>query len=166
MNYKFNVDKWVEAILPSVLMLNNRLKILQAHLKPLQTLTNEFNLLRDGINFKTKYNCQQKVLAALLNRLFDPVHKRIRIITSSDVKGLYYQFYASEINPDIKYSYFASEANPGTQLYSYYYSEFTGGYRFIVRIPNALNTPETITAIKGWVNYYRFESLNFTIEII
>ena len=105
MRYGFNSDKFVNSYLPAVLRLTNRVKLFQSFLKPVENLVADFNSFRQEIIFKTKYSCQQKSLTALLNKKFDDTHSRIRIVTASDIKPIWYSYNSNEINPNPAFSF-------------------------------------------------------------
>lgn len=165
MRFSLNIERFVNQILPFILRKGNRVKLFQSLLKPVQTLFNEFMAFRAEVIFKTKYSSQQKSLSALLNKKFDGVHRRIRIITATDLKTVFYRYNSDEVNPAPAYSFNSDEANPFLK-FSYNSNELNNPYRFIVRIPADCNTNEIKAQIKSWVDYYRFSSMNFIFQVI
>ncbi len=165
MRYSLNIDRFVKQILPFILRKVNRVKLFQSILKPIEILVNGFNNFRIDILFKTQYSSQQKSLKALLNKKFDSLHERITIVTANDLKPVYYSYDSGEVNPSLAYSYGSGEVNPHPK-FSYNSTELANPFSFIVRIPVDCNTDEIKTQIKGWVDYYRFSSMNFIFQVI
>lgn len=141
------------------------MKLYLSLLEPTRTLYNEFIEFKREVDFKTQYSCQQKSLESLLNKKFDPVLKRIKIITSSDLKEIYYSFNSGEVNPSLIYSNFSSEVI-STPRYSFNSEELTNSFRFVVRIPSALDEDSIKAQMKAWVDYYRFQSFNFKFLVV
>jgi hypothetical protein len=165
MKYGFNLNKLVDLLLPFWLRKPNRVKLYISLMEPVRSLYNEFIEFKREVDFKTQYSCQQKSLESLLNKKFDPVLKRIKIITSSDLKEIYYSFNSGEVNPSLIHGKFSSEVI-STPRYSFNSEELTSSFRFVVRIPSALDEDSTKAQMKAWVNYYRFQSFNFKFLVV
>lgn len=165
MKYSFNLQKLVNLILPFWIRKPNRVKLFISIFWPLQSLFNEFADFKTEMDFRTQYNCQQKSLESLLNKRYDPVLKRIRIITTSDLKAIYYSFNSTEINPNLGYSRFSSEIIVSPR-YIFNAEELSSSVRFVVRIPAALDNETVKSQMKSWVDYYRFQSFNFKFLVV
>lgn len=173
MKYDLNIPKLIEVLLPPLLRGVNRIKLLASLTISLDYLYNgkfdsDGNLIEAGfiqykkeIEFKTKYNCQQGVLAHLLNELFDPIHERIRIQTTSDIVPSTYMRQSGEAVTDLTYMRVAGETTI-EKAYMRRVGEIGDSYRFIVYVPTALTNKET--EIKAWVDYYRFASKKYKIQ--
>ena len=165
MNYNWDIVKWIKLVLGS-LWRTNRALLMKCLLQPIIRMYNEFIAVMDDINNRTKYNSSQKVLTALLNKLFDPTLKRIYIDTVADDTTVYYQPLSTETPVGyemIRQVNIADGITTGIQ-YELNIAEFVTIVDFIVYVPAALTAQQsTITA---WVNYYRFASLTFKIILI
>ncbi len=158
MTYIFDIDKFVNDVLPPVWRNDFTRSWLKALLIPFLTLYNEFVATSIALDFRIKYSSQQKVLASLLNKLFDPSQNRIRVQTDSDELIDVVTYYESEGEPPI-FTYYESEGKP--PLYTYYGTEYDTNGGFTVYVPVSLAGNEA--AIRAWVNYYKYASTKFKI---
>lgn len=167
MNYAFDIEKWLNLVLSYFYRKTNIIKFLKALLTGVQTTHTNFIAYRAEILFKASYSCQQKSLAALLNKIFaaDLGGELFSLQTTSDIKPKYYHPLGSDGSAltDPLYAGLGSELN--TQpLYAGFGSEYNESISFIVYAPSGCAAREA--EIKSWVNYYRFESKDFKIIYI
>ena len=157
MNYSWNIFNWLNRYLVNFQAKSVQLAWLRSLLKPVQELHDKFIQFNTNINQITKYNSQQKVFAALLNKIFDNDLKRIRIVTSSEFKPRTYIFYKSEAKPLVKI-YYKSEDMP---RFIYSKSEILINSTFIVYAPQSIDVNES--RLKAFVNLYKLANTNYTI---
>lgn len=167
MNYSFDSEKWLNQVLGFHYRKFRLIKWLNAIIAPIQSLHNNFLLFRSDILFKKSYTCQQKSLAALLNRVFKDNlgGKYFNIVTTSEVKKKYYHPIASDgsgLADNIFYG-LSDEPSP-FQLYYGLADDYNDSTSFIVYTPTGCAA--RIAEVKAWVNYYRFASKDFKIVYI
>jgi len=165
MNYNWDIVKWIKLVLGS-LWKPNRALLIKCLLQPIIRMYNEFIILIDDINNRTRYNSSQKALTSLLNKLFDPTLKRIYIDTVADEYQVYYQPIIGESLGDMVplYQPIIADTDTPAPLYQLNIAEYILIVDFIVYVPTSLAAQEG--NIKAWVNYYRFASLTFKIIYI
>src|SRR3989337_2848328 len=116
MNYDWDIRDWVERNLRSFFRRAFWIAWFYALLKPVEDLHVLFKAWSDETDFNTKYSSQQIVLAHLLNDLYDPTNRLIRVETVSDGKDKVKLWYKAESQPPT-YTYFAAEAEPPAHIW-------------------------------------------------
>lgn len=167
MIYTFEIEQFINLTIASRFRRLKVVKFLTALLSPLQTLYNNFIAYKDEITFKTNYSCQQRSLAALLNKIFaaEIGIKKFRIESFEDIKPKYYKPLGSDNSglADPIYTGLGSEPN-SSPLYFGFGNEYSSPATFIVYAPIEVYSKEN--QIISWVNYYRFGSKTFKIVYI
>lgn len=148
LNFNFNISSWINKILPLQRKTTVNISWLNALLTPLKTAQTDLETLYADLDFKVKFTAQQRVLASLLNKLFDPTDKRIRIATISDLLPEVLVYFDNE-SPDGHLLYFDSESADGPFIN---FDSEENEYDFIVYVPTALTADEE--KIKAWVRLY------------
>jgi hypothetical protein len=133
-------------------------------LHPMKLLHLDFLNFRQKCLYRIQHNSQICYMEAMLNDLFDPSLRRIRIVNVTFLEPIY--FYEPEENRDV-YFY---EPEEGRDVYFREEEDFAGdGVDFLVCVPPDLQ-PQTeaatmayITRMSGEVEYYKLYSKNFKI---
>ncbi len=159
MIYLWNIKDWIERILPYFLRNAVSVAWLYVLIKPVETLHGLFLTVAAELDYKLKYTSQQKVLAALLNNVFDDTLRRIYIITNSDGSPVYYIYKIVEGEPPL-YVYKTTES--ASPRYVYTIPEQTASGQFTVYVPTALSASESLIIAR--VNYYKLAGTSFTIK--
>lgn len=158
MNYSWDIREWIERF-------DWRLKAMAVHiawiyalLKPIKDKHDELLLVNADIDLKVRYNSQQKVFAALLNKLFDDTLQRIRVVTGIDSHTPYYIYSVADgATPRFLYS----EADAGEPA-TYLYPKPSGAVAsFKVYAPASLAADET--RLKAWIDYYKLADKTYVI---
>lgn len=164
MNYSLDTNLFVRLVVSPLLKGVNRLKVLDSIAEPFKNFLNDFAAFRAETDLKVQYSSSQLSLQTLLNKLFDNTLERIRIETTTDIIPVEYDYLTDETAPLATYYFLFGETAP--LEFDYLGAEIlANAYSFEVRVPAALNTPETISKIAAWVNYYRLTSKTFIIKI-
>jgi hypothetical protein len=158
MNYDWDIRDWVERNLRSFFRRAFAIAWFYALLKPLEDMHAEFKSQSDEIDFNTKYSSQQIVLAHLLNDLYDPTNRLIRVETVSDgkIQPVFYQ--PSENKP--VYFYQPSEGNP---VYFWQPEEIYDGINFRVMVPTALSAD--VPKITARVRMYALAGMRWEVVL-
>ncbi|KAB2918675.1 MAG: hypothetical protein F9K23_00630 [Bacteroidetes bacterium] len=159
MIYLWNIRDWIERVLPYFLRDAKNIAWLYVLLNPVETLHGFFLSTAGELDYKLKYNSQQKVLAALLNNVFDDTLRRIYIVTNSDGSPVYYLYKIVEGEPPL-YVYKTSES--ASPRYVYTIPEQIVSGQFTVYVPAALSVSESLIIAR--VNYYKLAGTTFTIK--
>lgn len=149
-NYSWNIANWVPRMLPLKRRTEFTIAWLVACLSGVQVLVNDFSTKCQEWDFRVLYNSQQKVLSALLNKLFDATSKRIRVETIADIIPPMIVYHDSEL-PEAPVVYFDSESAPMDVIINHD-SESASALDFRVFVPSALSGLEE--QIKAWINRY------------
>lgn len=157
-SYSWNIENWITRYLRKKRRTTINIAWIKTLLSPLQEKADEFAAKTIDFDFRIKYNSQQKVLESLLNTLFDPSLKRIRIVTTTDIMPPVIIYDDTE-NPDHAIIYDESEAIDGPILYDQ--DEIDANYDFRIMAPAALSGQES--KILAWVERYRIGSKKYTI---
>lgn len=157
-DYSWDIESWINRRLHKKRRTVKHIAWLNALLSPLQTIANEFSSKCQEWDFRIKYSSQQKVLASLLNKIFDPSLARIRVVTITDLMPPVILYDDIE-NPDHPIVYDEDEGIQGPILYDE--DEMDSAYDFKVIVPASLSGSEN--RIRAWVERYRIGSKNYTI---
>lgn len=167
MIYDWDIEKWLKQLVGFHFRRPNTLLLLNALLAPVKTLVSEFNTYRKIILWRAGYNCQQRSLKALLNRVFEDTRagRSFQILTNSDLKPKYYEPLGEDESglTDPLYAGLSTEANI-TPIYVGFGYEYNSSISFTVYAPIECINQEA--EIKAWVAYYRFTSKDFRITYI
>ena len=161
-DYAWNIENWIPKRLPLKRRTAITIAWLKACLSGVQSLAYQFNVKCQEWDFRVKYNSQQKVLASLLNKLFDPTSKRIRVETISDLTHPVVLYFDSEI-PEASDIYFDSETDPEDDILTFI-SEDAAQKDFRVFVPTALSSSEE--QIKAWIRRYILADKQYEIIYI
>lgn len=161
-DYSWNIGAWIPRRLPFKRRTDITISWLKAQLAPLQEKADEFAAKCTDWDFRVKYNSQQKVLASLLNKLFDPTSKRIRVETVSDLIGAVVLFHDTEL-PEASVIYHDSETEPVPVIINHD-SETAAAVDFRVFVPTSLTGDED--RIRAWINQYKLADKQYEIIYI
>ncbi len=161
-DYSWNIENWVPRRLPFKRRTTITIAWLVALLTGVQTVANEFAFKCQEWDFRVMYNSQQKVLASLLNKLFDTAAKRIRVETIADLFEPVIMYYKSEL-PETPVIYYKSEGMPNPPII-YYKSEIAAQLDFRVFVPTSLSGIEE--QIRSWINRYNLADKQYEIVYI
>jgi hypothetical protein len=164
MNYIWNMTKWVTMQLPTLLRKPKRTAFIVSILAPIKrtdieggdtdkSLYAQFMAFREFVSLRVNYNSQQGSLVVLLNKLFDPALKRIRLNTINDTKEISYAF-GDEVLPGFELIY-ANSTPP------HYAVDGTAIYDGEILVPIELQGKEA--EIRAWVSYHIFLDKNYKI---
>ncbi len=158
MNYNYNISTWITRNLPQLRKVTSIQVWLSVLLTPLQTLANDFKAVSDDLDNKVKYSGQQKLLAHILNNLFDNSLRRIRIETVSDRYPAVVLWFDSELpeGPIIAHDF---ESYTGPLLV---HDAELSPFNYRVIVPVSLSASET--QIIAWVNRYNTATKTFIIQ--
>jgi len=159
MNYDWDIRDWVERNLRSFFRRAFWIAWFYALLKPVEDLHALFKAWSDETDFNTKYSSQQIVLAHLLNDLYDPTNRLIRVETVSDGKVVPFIKQPAEILPQV-YVYQPSEATP---LYIWQWTELYDGVNFRVMVPTALSAD--VPKITARVRMYALAGMKWEVVL-
>ena len=167
MNYEWNIRSWVRQELPGLKRHAKRTSIIVALLANIkqatgtaETLYKQFTDFMEYCRLRTRYNCQQGSLQALLNKVFDPDYKRIYLVTSSDVLVTTYGRLQGDSDAiPITYGKLAGEAIPTT--YGYLAADYVNAFDGAVHVPVELQPREA--EIKKWIDLNIFLSKTYKI---
>lgn len=150
-------------LLPSIRKPNIKL-LLMAFLQPIMMLHLEFLSYRSGMLYKVRHNSQICSMEAVLNDMFDPNMRRIRIINVSFKEAIY--FYEPEERREV-YHYEITDNKP---VYYRELEELAGeGDDFIVCVPPSLRPLSQVsetaytTRMSGQIDFYKLYSKNYSI---
>jgi hypothetical protein len=85
----FNINWYVEKYLPGFIRKTNNVRAIKALVKPLLSLLTDFYNFRIEMIYRTNLTSQRLSLESHLNKIFDPIQKRILIAHYSD-SGLFF----------------------------------------------------------------------------
>jgi hypothetical protein len=158
--FKIDIAKNVTRLAPPAWRRSFLLAWLEALLKPVATLNQEFITWVAAKRIELTYNGQTIHLERMLNDLYDNTLRRIKIEHSMDTRE--FDYLISEGQPQ-DFDYLISEAAPAR--YDKYQNErvvvFIDGFR--VRFPNALANKES--QIIGRVLRYKTAGIKYEILI-
>lgn len=136
----------------------------KAALKPLEQTHSSFLSFRDDSLYKVRHTSQKVYIEAVLNDIFDPMQRRIRIANTEFKQAVY--FYEPEERREV----FFYEPDENKPVYFYDSSDLAGaGVDFTVLVPPDLQPGTTeaenamLTRMRGLVDYYKLYSKNYNI---
>lgn len=154
MKYVWLIRLWVEQILPAYLRKPKRIALHYVLCAPGEELYDEFNAERERIDGIILHNSQRLSFKSRLNDLFDPISRRIDVITNDDADSkvyiysdttfiypeeLVHIYTDAEIDPDLDIIYGDSEVVSSTDI--------------------TITAPSSLSAIQGemdsWIRFYR-----------
>lgn len=152
MTFNWDINKWVETLIPAPVRKQPLTDYLLAALVPLVYLYGEFMTHRAYLLKKIKFNGQVIVMENLLNDTFDEILRRIRIITIEDLLRKKYIGQVVEAKP--LWIAQPSENQPQYigQLIEY---QNNGGFDFIVEVPMGTYSSAQLIQIKKMTNLYK-----------
>jgi len=156
MRYEWEIRSWVSRTIGWFVRKDALVAWIYSLLIPLENLHLKFIAKNVDLDFRTNYNSQQKVFAALLNNVFGT--ETIRVETSSDLIPPFYVYYKIEAKPK-KYLFFKSESKPSR--FTRFKSESNPSNNFIVYAPASLASDEA--RLRAWINYYKLAGKNYII---
>lgn len=161
MLYEWNTRKWVEDFLNLVVRKPRTVALYHAFIAPASTFFQQFLNFKKDIDRKVKYNGQVIRFEAALNDLFDPVLKRIYIVTNGDQVEVY-TYQRSENKP--KYSRNRTE---GGLITIRSRSEISAGLDadFVVYVPAAIVAANE-QLINAWIKFYKLSTKTYLIKSI
>lgn len=154
--FKLNIKRHVSRTVPPFWRKLFTLSWLEVLLWPVVTLNETFVAWVDQKRIELNYNGQTIILEAMLNDLFDPTERRIRIQHTTSERE--YDYFVSE-GQAADFDYFISEAEPAR--YDYYQSEMVEliieGFR--VSLPMGLMSQED--QIRGNILKYKLATIEY-----
>lgn len=157
-SFNWNIPQWLSKYRRS-LQANGILRsYVLVLLKPIEQLHQQLLDLKADFDLRMRYNSQQMAYAAVLNKIFDPIQKRIRVITGSDALPELYTYFHGETATTL-YTYFDSEVS--TPIYTYFDYENDNDGLIIVFAPLSLQPDEA--RLRGWIQYYKLADKKYQI---
>lgn len=123
------------------------------------TLYNQFTELRNYAALRTRYNCQQGSLQALLNKLFDPSLNRIYLVTAADTLVTNYGSITGDDHTTI---YGKTHGETVPVIYGYTAADYNLLFDGYVYCPVALMPREA--EIRKWVDFNIFLGKTYTVK--
>lgn len=164
MMYNWNVRDWVAQYIKPVLKRVRNVAYIYCLVKPIEVLHGDFLAKKQQIEIRLKYNSQQKVFAATLNNLFDPLG-RITIVTNDDLISRKYIFNRSEVIEPVKQVYIRKRSETGPGVFVYKRSEAALHVSFTVNVPAAI-LPGIEQQLIAEIEYYRLSGKTYKIKAI
>ena len=159
-SYAWNLKNWLWRYLPARRRREDVVALHYALLAPQQQVVTEFANKAAVLDFRIKYSSQQEVLKSLLNKLFDPAEKRIKVQTIGDLAPEVVVYFDAEVELLPQVLYFDNEVDNAPVLY--HDSETDGFADYRVVIPSALSAEEAW--IRAWVARYNLADKIFVIK--
>jgi hypothetical protein len=157
MIYNWNIDIWGQNETPAEIRSEPQVSWIKVLLSGLKNVYNDFMLLRTVIIQQMNGNSQTLVLQNILNDIFDPDLRQIRITTTFNVLSPNYIETWSEINPpSTDNPLWIATAAEYAVVYVGIINEYGRVYDFIVEARDGSLTANQITQLKSTVNKYRF----------
>lgn len=157
MFYHFDIDKWALQTLPPFLRRPVLLALLKAMLCPLKRIYGEFSALKAGADRTLAANAFTGALEHHLNEFLLQPDGTVKISDLIDKNRVYLAF-RDEIADTV---YLGRDGDtfclPSTRPVA-----LKGA--FVISIPEALNTPESIALISREVSFYKYAGTEFTIK--
>ncbi|MCO5253347.1 MAG: hypothetical protein M9892_03160 [Bacteroidetes bacterium] len=161
-SYAWNLKNWLWRYLPSRRRREDVVALHYVFLAPQQQLADDLANRSADWDFRIKYSSQQGVLASLLNRLFDPVEKRIKVQTIADLAPEVVIYHDGEVDPLPQVLYHDGENEDYNSPILYHDSETDGFPDYRVVVPAALSGEED--RIRAWVARYNLADKIFVVE--
>lgn len=165
MEYGINFKAFVTQYLPAIMRKPKRIELHDSFLEPMKELHDKFLQQRERIDYDLKYTSETICVEAKLNELFDPILKRIYIITNDDQIDATYIYGRSEVIQDgeVEWLYGRSETVPADDVvFEFGRDEQQVVNDFTVYVPAAVfaaKLPQLIFEI----NKYKAAGLNYNI---
>ena len=157
--FNVNFHKIQQLLLPVALRQPRLIAYLKVLAKPLITLFNSFTTYRLYVLDAITHTGQVIYLEHLLNKLYDPIGKHIKIIDSTDPRPDKFVFNDAEGQaPIFIYNTIENKA----PVFFYNQHEFDNNNDFIVRVPTYLFS--AMQQIPATVHKYRQAGKRFTIQ--
>ncbi len=154
--FDWDIVVWVKQQLPEDIRQEPLISDFLFRYKPIKVLYDEFIAFRTQILKKMRYNSQTIILRNLLNDMFDPTLRRIKVITTYDIIDALTIYQYNEDDEPYIYTDAELTADPTLpKTYIYQVSELGVLYDFIVEAEAGSLTAEQIVRLKAIVNYYR-----------
>lgn len=159
-NYAWNIRNWLGRIIGRRRNSEEFLSFAFCLLKPVQDLADE--LASESVRWRRNilYSSQQGVLQSLLNQIFDPTEKRIKVVTIADLVPDVIIYHDGEVEPIEQLLYFDVESESSPIVYQDGETDGLADYKIIV--PVLLNSEES--KIVFWVNRYNLADKKYQIE--
>jgi hypothetical protein len=148
--FDLDIDELITQTLPPQLLEQNNIDFHKILSKPTKDLFDTFKAFRDKTLKEMRYNGQTVILENLLNDIFDPNNRGIRIYTSSDVLQPVYIGTPQENEP--LYLGTKAEQEP---VYLGTPGEYVTNYDFVVEVPVGILTSEQENRIKAITQKYK-----------
>lgn len=162
--YNINWNRLAVEMLPIALRKPALLAIVTSMLRPLELLHLDFLNFRAASLYRVRHNSQIVYMESMLNDIFDPWQKRIRIVNTVFKTAI--NFYEPEENKEV----FFFEPTDNKPVIFREQNELSGdGFDFMVFVPPALRpsipSKETamITRMRAEIDYYKLYSKNYNI---
>jgi hypothetical protein len=146
MKYEFDVDKWIQWLLPSVVRRPLMIAWLKALLMPIKAIHNRFYQFKNQTDTSLKTNGQVFILRGLLNDMFDFYARGIELIDGQN-EGQTWVFLEEENKP----------------LYMPVFLTSGEKFDFVVRVPLGLKNKRS--QIEAVLNRYKLPSKKYKIEL-
>lgn len=166
MIYNWIVRVWVQQYISFIIRKPKMAALMYSYVKPVEALHTDFMAKKLEIDRLIKYNSQQKLLASLLNDLFDSTLRRITVVTNDDlIEHTYISRRAETVDPlERVYAYRRSEP-PAQKVFVYRRNETDAYADFAVNVPAAL-LPTIQAALRSRVDYYKTAGKTYKINAI
>jgi hypothetical protein len=168
MQYGINFKALINQYLPPLLRKPVRLSLYDSFCQPLKDLHDEFLQLIETIDYDLKYTSETICIEAKLNELFDPILKRIYIITNDDLVDATYIYGRSEViqEGEVEWLYSRSETVPADDvIYEFGRDEEQIINDFTVHVPSSVLSSSEPKLIFE-TNKYKAAGLQYNIVTI
>lgn len=142
MKIGFDIDAFAGQYLPPILRTPIRQAWLCSLLAPLRAMWGQYDAYRTEARYAAAVTGQKIVLEAYLNRLFDPLEKRIYLRTGSDF-GVWVAY-------DPAHDQGGQFVSDGMAIGSKNQKDTAFGYDFIVEVPPGVDTEAVRTVVKKY----------------
>jgi len=150
--YNVDMKRLVQLLLPTMLRRDSNSTLLNAAIKPLELLHEDFQTFRSDVNNKMSYNSQVFSIQKMLNDRFDNDERRIRI-AQTDVRQPLMLYKREEKKPVVL----------GRKTI-YRRDMIKSNISFTVTLPSSLQTFEN--RIKSNVDFHKLTTTNYTLNYI
>lgn len=155
--YRIDYKRLAELLLPTFLRRNIIISFLRVMIIPIIDIYNEFTTYKNAVSKRLDFNGQVMYLEKMLNEEFKLVSNTIYISDATTIPVLYLHHTAELQIPLYLW------ANKGGILIRKSEVDFSGD--FIINVPVALNTAESMTKIKTIVDHYKYTGKRYKIII-
>lgn len=156
MFYNFDINKWIAMIIPRIIRRKFLYALLKAMLYPVMLIYSAFVAYRKDIEGRLSYNAFTIYLAKFLNDLLltDGIYIIDHIIEQT--------IYLSLRKEGDAIDYFSMKDESADPTYVSNSDSLIGG--FTIMVPGDIATPENLSLISRWVDYYRYAGTQFNIK--